>query len=271
MSKEELKQTILKAEEKIHKDIKELYPNSSVGLDGIVSINDYLDINNPDSNPLKILWVLKERGAPNNKLNEDFNLSVFMKYLGQYKNWKKTYGPMCLVTEGILEWQRTKDEKFFEYKNLFDLRVTSVSEGSSVYYNRDNKKDGYRVFPLDHIAFLNIKKLGSTKNTSNQGIINAEYEKPQVKNILKEQFDYIDADIIIMGNHVVKLAEDLAEVPISNYTHVGEYGAHDYYYDSKKNKLFIFADHPSRPGNKEEYCNSIFDVIKKYSKELLKQ
>ncbi len=267
MSKEELKQEMEEAEKQIHEEIKNLYPNSSVGLDGIVSINDYLDLEHSETKPLKILWILKERKFYNNTINY---LSVFMKCLGEYKSWKKTYGPMCWITEGILEWQRTDDEKFLDFKNLFELRVASVEEGKAVYYNWDNKKDGPQVFPLDHIAFLNVKKLGWYKNTSEQSLINKEYEKTEVKRILKEQFDYIDADIIILGNHVVRLAEDLAGVQISSYTHVGEYGAHDYYFDNIRNKLFIFADHPSRPGNKEEYCNSIFNVIKKFAKELLK-
>ena len=134
----------------------------------------------------------------------------------------------------------------------------------------ENKKDGPQFFPLDYIAFLNVKKPGWYKNTSDQPLINKEYEKPEVKRILKEQFDYINPDIIIFGNRVTKIAEDFAGVPFSDYTHVGEYGALDYYYDPTKNKLFIFADHPSRPGKKDEYCNSIFNVIKKFSKELLK-
>ena len=265
MSKEELKQAMEEAEKQIHEEIRKLYPNSA-GLDGIISIDDYLDIKNPVSKPLKILWILKERGFPKNKINQEFIISEYMKCLGQYPRWRDTYGPMCSVTEGIIEWQHTKNDKFLNSKNLYKLEVEAPKEYAAVNYLRE---DGYQVFPLDHIAFLNVKKTGWYKNTSNQTLINKEYEKPEVKKILKEQFDYIDADIIIMGNHVVRLAEDFAGVPISSYTHVGEYGAHDYYFDNTRNKLFIFADHPSRPGNKEEYCNSIFNVIKKFSNELL--
>ena len=270
MTKIELKNQMEKEEARIHDEIRKLYPNSA-GLDGIISIDDYLDIKNPDSKPLKILWILKERGFPKNKINQEFDLREFMKCLGQYPNWKKTYGPMCWITEGILEWQRTKDEKYFNIENLFKLEVEAPKEYAAVNYLRE---DGYQVFPIDHIAFLNVKKLGSTKNTSIQGVIDAEYEKPEVKSILKQQFNYIDADIIIMGCHVKKLAEDFAGVPITSYTHIGEYGAHDYYYDSSKNKLFIFADHPSAIPfsanlNKNDYCNSIFNVIKKFSKDLL--
>ena len=86
MNKEELKQTMMNAEEQIHEEIKNLYPNSSVGLDGIVSINDYLDLEHSETKPLKILWILKERKFYNNTINY---LSVFMKCLGEYKSWKK--------------------------------------------------------------------------------------------------------------------------------------------------------------------------------------
>lgn len=272
MSKEELKQTMINAESRIHEEIRKLYP-SSAGLDGIISIDDYLDTKNTNTNPLKILWVLKERGYPCNKINQEFVISEYMKCLGEYPKWRDTYGPMCYVTEGLLEWQRTKDDKFLDFKNLFELRVASIEEGKAVYYNWDNKKDSPQVFPLDHIAFLNVKKLGWYKNTSDQTSINKEYEKPEVKKILKEQFDYINPDIIIFGNRVKKIAEDFAGVPFSKYTHVGEYGALDYYFDNIRNKLFIFANHPSAipPHNqdKEDYTNSIFNVIKMFKNKLL--
>lgn len=262
MSKEELKQSMLKEESRIHDEIRKLYPNSA-GLDGIIDIDSFLD----DTYPLKILWVLKERRFPSNKIDQEFDVREIIKYSGQYEKWEKTFGPMCYATEGILEWQRTKEEKYLELKKLFELKVSSETEGNSIYYEyeKDNK-----IYPMDHIAFLNVKKLGSYENMSKPNQIPGEYAKPEVKKILQEQFNYINPDIIIFGNHVVKLAEDWAGVPITSYTHVGEFGAHDYYYDSERNKLFIFADHPSRPGNKNEYCNSIFNVIKKFSKELLK-
>ena len=264
MKKSELKEQMLTEENRIHNEIKRIYPNSA-GLDGIVSIDDYLDIENPDSNPLKVLWILKERAYPDNKVGEEFILNEHMKDFGLYARWRNTYGAMCFVTEGILEFDDSKDEKFLNYNSLYKLEVEDTG---GVYYTRD---DGEQVFPLDHIAFLNVKKLGSSQNTSNQGLINAEYERPEVKKILQEQFNYINPDIIIMGAHVVKLAEDLAGVSISSYIHIGEYGAHDYYFDSARKKLFIYADHPSRRFiSKEKYCNSIFEIIKKYKADFRK-
>ena len=263
MTKEELSKQMMKEELRIHDEIRKIYPNSA-GLDGIVNINDYLDMENHDTNPLKVLWILKERGFPDNKIDEEFKLNEHMKDFGLYPKWKNTYGPMCFVTEGILEFDNSKDEKFLNYSSLYKLEV---EDSGGVYYTRD---DGEQVFPLDHIAFLNVKKLASSQNTSNQGLINAEYTKPEVKKILQEQFNYINPDIIIMGAHVVKLAEDLAGVPISSYTHVGEYGAHDYYFDAARKKLFIYADHPACRIGSERYSNSIFDIVKKYKKELKK-
>ena len=132
MSKEELKQTMQNAEKQIHEEIRKLYPNSA-GLDGIISIDDYLDINNPESNPLKSLWVLKERGYPSNKINQEFVISEYMKGLGQYSRWRDTYGPMCYVTEGLLEWQRTKNDKFLNFKNLFVIVDRNSFKGGIPY------------------------------------------------------------------------------------------------------------------------------------------
>ena len=259
MNKEELAQILQDEEKKIHEEIKNLYPNSSVGLDGIVSIDDYLDIKNPDSNPLKILWVLKERAYPS---TDDFKVRECILAPADNPKWYKTFKKMCFVTAGILEWQKSKDDKYLNFENKFLLEVDDEHQ---VYY-----KNPQPVLPLNHIAFLNIKKLNSQNTMSKPFEIQAEYAKPKVKEILKEQFDYINPDVIIFGNRVTKIAEDFAGVPFSEYIHVGEYGAHDYYFDSKKNKLFIFADHPARIIKQDKYCNSIFNVIKKYSKELLK-
>lgn len=261
MNKEELKQTMMNAEEQIHEEIKNLYPNSSVGLDGIVSIDDYLDIKNPDSKPLKILWVLKERAYPS---NDNFYVKDCILAPADNPKWYKTFKKMCFVTAGILEWQKSLDDKYLSFENRFELYVDKST--NQVYYENPHPQ---QFFPLDHIAFLNIKKLNSQKHMSKLFEIQAEYAKPKVKEILKKQFDYINPDIIIFGNRITKIAEDFAGVSFSEYTHVGEYGAHDYYYDSQKNKLFIYADHPARLIKQDKYCNSIFNVIKKFSNELL--
>ncbi|MDY6398517.1 MAG: hypothetical protein SPL22_12410 [Treponema sp.] len=258
MTKEELKAEMEKKESIIHEEIKNFY-QKSVGLDGIVSIDDYLDINNPDSNPLKILWVLKERAYPS---DEAFYVRECIKYPADNPKWYKTFKKMCYVTAGILEWQNSKDDKHLSFENQFKLEV---DEEHQVYY-----KSPQPFLPLNHIAFLNIKKLNSQKRMSNPVEIQAEYAKPEVKKILREQFDYINPDIIIFGAHVTKIAEDFAGISFSEYTHFGEDGAHDYYFDQKKNKLFIYADHPARIISNNKYCNSIFNVIKIFKNELLR-
>lgn len=262
MTKEELKAEMEKKESIIHEEIKNFY-QKSVGLDGIVSYDDYLDIKNPDGNPLKILWILKERAYPS---DEVFYVKDCILYPADNPKWYKTFKKMCFVTEGILEWQRLHDDKYLSFENLPEL--LPPDKENKVCYK--NKEDGYQEFPLDHIAFLNIKKLNSQKRMSNPVEIQAEYAKPEVKKILREQFDYINPDIIIFGAHVTKIAEDFAGISFSEYTHFGEDGAHDYYFDQKKNKLFIYADHPARIISYSKYCNSIFNVIKMFKNELLR-
>lgn len=261
MGKEALKASLIAEENRIHDEIRKIYPNS-VGLDGILNIDDFIDIKNSDTNPIRILWVLKERGYPDNKINKEFMIKDFMRYLSQYSRWRQTYGNMCSVTEGILEWHRTNDNKFLCYENLPELKVEKSSY--SVYYMREN---GEQIFPLDYIAFLNVKKLGSRKATSNQNELNTEYAKSEIQKILKEQFDYINADITIIANQVQKLAEDFAKVPFSDFV---QCGTCRYYFDSERKKLFIFANHPNVHGNmtNSEYCNSIFDAVKKNSIDL---
>ena len=258
MTKQELKSQILAEEARIHEEIRKLYPNGA-GLDGIIDIDVYLG-DGEIKNPLKILWILKERGYPTNKPDMDFPVKDCMLYLADYKEWYKTYGNMCHVTEGILEWQRLNDDKYLSFENLPALRVETSSY--SVCY--DNPQ---QFFPLDYIAFLNVKKLGSHEKTSEQSEINAEYEKPEVQKILKEQFDYINPDIVIFGNHVKKLTEDFSGVPLSDFH---ECGKCKYFYDEKHNKLFIDADHPNARYTEAEYCNSIFNAIKQNANELLK-
>ena len=246
-------------EARIHEDIRKLYPNAA-GLDGIIDIDFYLGLKEPIStNPLKILWILKERGYPTNKPDMEFSVRDCMLYLADYPKWKNTYGNMCYVTEGILEWQRLKDERYISFENLPKLET----EGSSVCYKNNEKQ----FFPLDYIAFLNVKKLGSHAQTSNSNEIKAEYEKSEVQKILKEQFEYINPDIVIFGNHVNKLTEDFSGVPLSNFH---ECGKCKYFYDTKRNKLFIDADHPNARYNESEYCNSIFNSIKQNANKLLK-
>lgn len=263
MTKEELKSQMLTEEARIHEEIRKLYPNGA-GLDGIIDINRYLDLKNEitQGNTLKILWILKERGYPTNKLDMEFPVKDCMLYLADYKEWYKTYGNMCHVTEGILEWQRLKDDKYLSFENLPALRVETSSY--SVCY--DNPQ---QFFPLDYTAFLNVKKLGSHSQTSNQNEINAEYAKPEVQKILKEQFAYINPDIVIFGNQVTKMAEDFSGVSLSEFTDSGKCKC---YFSKQNNKLFIFANHPNVYGHmtNEEYCNSIFNAIKQNAKELIK-
>lgn len=254
----------MQAEEtRIHEEIRKLYPNGA-GLDGIIDINRYLDLKNEitQDNTLKILWILKERGYPTNKTDMDFHIKDCMLGLADYNEWKRTYGNMCSVTEGILEWQRLKDDKYLDYKNLPELKVEKPHNG--VYYENPQQ-----FFPLDYTAFLNVKKLGSHGKTSKQSEINAEYANPAVQKILKEQFAYINPDIVIFGNQVTKLAEDFSGVSLSEFTDSRNC---KYYFSKQNNKLFIFANHPNVYGHmtNEEYCNSIFNAIKQNAKELLK-
>ena len=263
MSTQVLKQALIKQETSIYEEIRKIYPNSA-GLDGIVNIDRYLDINHEISQgrPIKLLWFLKERAFPSNKKNQEFDVRQLMLYVAEYSKWRLTYGNMCSVTEGILEWWRTKDSKYLRLENLPELKV----EGSSVYYMTEEKSP-HQIFPLDFTAFLNVQKKGVFTKTSNQSLLYAEYAKTEIQTILNKQFTYINPDIIIFANHIEKLAEDFSGTQLSNFTVCGTC---KYYFDNKRNKLFIYTHHPNLHGQvtKEDYCNSIFEVIQMNQKEL---
>lgn len=252
-----LKQSIIQEENRIYSEIRKIYPNSA-GLDGIINIDRYLDINHEISHgePIKILWFLKERAFPTNKKNQEFDVRQLMLYVAEYSKWRLTYGNMCSVSEGILEWWRTKNEKYLYLENLPELKV----EESSVYYMTEEKFP-QQIFPLDFTAFLNVQKKGVFTQTSNQNLLYAEYAKPEIQQILKEQFCYINPDITIFANHIEKLAEDFSGNQLSNFTVCGTC---KYYFDRQRNKLFIYTHHPNLHGQvtKEDYCNSIFEAIR---------
>lgn len=262
---EKLKSYILEAEERIYNDIRKIYPNSA-GLDGIINVDRYLDLNHEISNekPIKILWFLKERAFPSNKKNQEFDVRQLMLYVAEYSKWRLTYGNMCSVTEGILEWWRTRNSKYLHLENLPELKV----EGGSVYY-MTNEEASKQIFPLDFTAFLNVQKRGIFSKTSNQNLLYAEYAKPEIQKILKAQYEYINPDIIIFANHIETLAEDFSETKLADFTICGSC---KYYFDKQKNKLFIYTHHPNLHGQvtKEDYCNSIFEAVLINQKFLLK-
>ena len=265
MSNQSIKQTMIQQESTIYDEIRKIYPNSA-GLDGIINIERYLDLNHEisQSRPIKILWFLKERAFPSNKKNQEFDVRQLMLYVAEYSKWRLTYGNMCSVTEGILEWWRTKDSKYLRLENLPELKV----EGSSVYYMTEEKSP-HQIFPLDFTAFLNVQKKGVFTKTSNQSLLYAEYAKTEIQTILNKQFAYINPDIIIFANHIEKLAEDFSQNQLSNFTVCGTC---KYYFDSQRNKLFIYTHNPNLHGQvtKEDYCNSIFEAIQINQKELTK-
>lgn len=261
MTKEELKLKLEQEEGRIHNKIRKIYPKSA-GLDGILNVDKFFDITNPKTSPLKLLWILKERGYPLNKPDQEFILKDYMNHLAQNKKWSRTFSKLCYVTEGILEWQYHNDLEYLDFNNLPKLQV--IEDNQEVcYYRNENEL----IFPLDYIAFLNVKKLGSHNNRSNPKDIDSEYKKTEIREIIKEQVDYIKPDIIISGNRVASLSEDLAGCPFSNFS---QNGISKYYFNNNQKRLHIFTYHPAFIMPRIEYCNSIFEIIKQYSSYIRK-
>lgn len=249
-------------QENAHKKIRELYHNSA-GLDGIIDVPTYV------SSKLKVCWILKERNFPVGKEKQEYNLMENMRLLAQCGNWKRTYGNICLVTSGILEWTNTKNKNFLNFENLPELKVEKDenNKNCNVFYDNQNE----RIYPIDYIAFLNTKKQGVNNTKSKQCEINNEYRNPKVKLILKEQIAYINADVIILGNRVEQMVVDFSGVSsFKEFDHLEPYNFCKYYFNEKQKKLYIYTYHPNARKKKKDYCNSIFNIVKQYEYCLLK-
>lgn len=244
------KEEVLKEQEAIDAEIARICGNES-GLDGIADIDKFLHF---DGNH-KILWILKEAGRPDNYDGKPYDYRMRFAYAADYSGWKHTWGNVARVSYGINT--SCENGKELPYSELPKL---SLYEGDSAPYVTE--ADGTEIYPLDEIAIINVKKTFTTESRSNQGEINAEYNKPEVKKLLMRQVKYINPEIIIVANQVQKLAEDLAGIPFADFTTIDNLTR---YAVSKERRVVIFTHHPALlgvTGGLEAYYNSIMAAVK---------
>ncbi len=109
---------------------------------------------------------------------------------------------------------------------------------------------------LQNIALINIRKL-SGGATSKDKEIQTAYNK--YKSLILKQIEVFEPDIIIGGNTIKYLYDDLG---LSNFQKKGNYPV-DYY--TSNEKIIIDAYHPAARIDKEQYCDSIVSSVKEWS------
>lgn len=241
MEKTMTKEEILKTQEEIDKEIISVCGNEA-GLDGIADVETFLKCGK-----YKILWILKEAGKPDNFDDKAYNYRERFRYAADYSKWKLTWGKIALVSYGI-------------NKSCEEGKVLPLSEIPKMSLDCNAPLiTGTNIYPLDEIAIINVKKTFTEQKTSNQGEIIAEYNKPEIKDLLMRQVKYINPEIVIIANRVQKLAEDLAGMPLADFTDVDGMAR---YALSKERRLVIYAYHPASRFSKKAYYDSILTAVK---------
>lgn len=250
MDANELKQK----QDAIDEKIKKVWQHAA-GLDGIVDIDEY------SKRKIKVLWVLKETRDDPKRDGGSFDYRKWVEFSGEYSQWKATWGNIADVSLGIrLYADKSLSAHNFVAESLTPLKVNY----GEIYTTFEDENDW--IYPMRDIAIINIKKepKKATENAdSNQSLINAEYEKPEVKKLLLEQVEAINPDVIIIGCQVPHFAEDVSKAKLDEFKYSDESKITRCHFDGKK--LFIYTHHPNLRGIKrEDYLNSIFAAVKQY-------
>ena len=193
-------------------------------IDGIVSLDEYID-----TNP-KILWILKEPydemdGTGGGwQLVRDFPKDEEGNYF--FKGGKSTWRPIVYICYAI----------FNQYADFNKMPNIDINPEMTKVLNK--------------IAVINISKVpGSTR--SNGKLIEKAFHKN--KEILSKQIEIYNPDIIIGGNTLGYFFDKL-----NQFTDSGSV-----YYYKKENRLWINAYHPAHTQfNRETYVNEIISAVK---------
>lgn len=255
MDAKELKQKQNELDEKI----KKIWPHRA-GLDGIVDIDEWM------KRKIKVLWVLKETRDSSDNEESSFDYRKWVQFSGE-KGKNLTWTNIANVSLGIsLYAENYLSAEHFSAENLPKLEIEDKSREFYVVC------DGDYIYPMSDIAVIDIRKAPlppDGKGTSNQDEIIAEYEKPEVKQLLLEQVEAINPDVVIIGCQVPHFAEDASKVKLDDFKFTDESKISRAYFDGKK--LFVYTHHPCLMGQTKEftqkYYNSIFEAVKQNFKK----
>jgi hypothetical protein len=210
---------------KIKSDIIDESDGSKVILDGINDLEEYSKVD------LKILWILKEPRCDSGgwDMRDALNNMETDKRTG----WRHTFDKIIYSSYGILN-------DFTSWNDMDYIR---------------NNPSMKRV--LKSIAYINLKKLPNTNQTSfsDDNEILTAYNKD--KSIILSQINLFNPDIIICGGTLKFLKNDL-NLFEENSKHSG-----DTKYYIQNNKIYIQAFHPSYWAKSQvTYCDEIINAVK---------
>ena len=233
------KEFLIAEQNRIDELIKKQWAGS-VALDGIGDIDSYLKYDD-----VRICWFLKEPVLSYKDSGTPYSYRTRFTDAADAKGWRSTtFGHIAIVSYGIMKCKIDGSMTEFD-----DLPKISLYKGESSPHMEDSEE----TRPLDFISVLNVKKQNGASKSNNAQII-AEYNKKEVKDILFQQIKYINPQVVIVANRVEKLAEDLAEVKLSNFetksrVYEGEKKKETvvtkFYFNTELNRLVIYARHPS--------------------------
>lgn len=244
------KNELLEKQNEIDERIKQIW-GENCSLDGITDIDKYMEKHN--TNGIPTLWILKE-------MNRDFKKTGIVNQRELNKDIAggsiRTWGNVMKVSAGIREYAESNGEKQLHERDL----PTIIGDSESKAYYSDVSQ--CEIFPLDEIAMINVHKgIGNSK--SNNSFIAAQYARPEVRELILDQVEYIDPRLIIVCNYVEQLLCDLAGVDdVSGF--IKESDSDNLYLKTDK-RLIISTGHPLIRGQKgltsEKYCNDILDIV----------
>jgi hypothetical protein len=217
LKKEEeiIKSKILEMGKKINLTEKELI------VDGIVSEEEYLDINNK----YKIMWILKEG------YNDNLGFKLGTDLLKPEERTKKASGKIIPTLRGMI---------YVTYGLLND----KSSEEMDLH-----KINSEMVKVLTRIAWVNISKACGKSNSPNEHIAK-EYN--YWKEILFKQIKTYGPDIIICGNTLPYLSMDNFFEKMRRKT-FGPNPKNRYCYYPLKDRLYINTYHPAAYKHKKNF------------------
>lgn len=211
--------------------IKSKNPNIEPISDGIINIKEYLN------SKYKILWILKE----SNDLDEN----------GEGGGWclNEELNKISSWTEKKGAGTRTIQRMVYSSYGILNNLVT--------WENMPSIYEPTVLKSLKQIAYINLKKLPGGNKSNDNEIRNAYIEN---KNIILNQIQTYNPDIIITGNTLQYIFEDLNINPENQKMVDDKTNNTSYYFDKKR--LYIDTYHPAYFKVKEEiYCNEILSAV----------
>lgn len=219
--------------ERLKNSITDINPKGIV--DGVINYEKFFNLKDKP----KILWILKEANSPEDEawdyqsLLRIDNLKSKQELLSIISIKRVIYTSYGLLN-GFKQWA--------DFPNIKNEEVYSSAE---------------------EIAYININKMPAG-STSDDNLIYSAYER--YKDVISKQIKVYDPDILIFGNTLKYLFDDL-DLNNNEKKYYDEKTGNTTYF-KKNNKLYIHAWHPGKWTTKEEvYCNEIINTAKKWWSE----